>query len=299
MDARYFDSLMQEIEKNFTVALIAQPVRILDDEFQSDDLARELRFSQLFLKSSTDSDSESVWVLTYDPQENFKRTERRELKPIDILSEATPLSQAIALLADRPFYLVMRHNRIDSLVTQSDLNHLPVRTYLFTLIAHTEGLLAEWIQRSFLNSDYLSKLSENSQKSIQELYKTKKAMDFDTRLIDCTTLIHKLTIVSKTDWMRSALGYPSKASLEEAKSRFNRLRGRLHHGMTPLPPALVPTSQSNSGFDSADDDSDVLGDAIAHNGQLVWDQESTQWLNQCTQQLLDWIPLITTAMRAK
>ena len=296
MDIRYFDNLMKEIEKNFTVALIAQPVRILDDETQSDDLARELRFSQLFLKSSIDS--ESVWVLTFDPQENFKRTERRELKPIDILSEATPLSQVITLLADRPFYLVMRHNRIDSLVTQSDLNHLPVRTYLFTLIAHTEGLLAEWIQRSFLNSDYLSKLSENSQKSIQELYETKKKMDFDTRLIDCTTLIHKLTIVSKSDCMRSAFGFPSRASFEEAKSRFNRLRSRLHHGMTPSPPTLVHTPSSISGLDSEDDQSDVLGDAIAHNGQLVWDQESTKWLNQCTQQLLDWIPLITAAIRA-
>lgn len=300
MELKGFDRLMHRIEGSFTVALIAQPLEILPCEIaieQINQIARDNRHSRVVYRRRAQDGNERLNLQEFDSRANYQPIGNpRVLAPEDILAEGTPLPEAIDLLVQRPFYLILYRNHIEQLVTQSDLNHLPVRTYLFTLLAHAEALLAEWIMQQYPGIRFLDKLSQNAQEAVNGLHKAKIRQDIDTQLIDCTTLTHKLVVLEKTEAMWKALGYSTRNSFREAKTRFIRLRGRLQHGMTPLPDTTTAVGSENGNSEEAQDDSDALRDAIAHNGELVWDPDSMSWLAGCVRQIREWIPKITAIL---
>ena len=300
MKSKGFDRLMQRIERSFTVALIAQPLEIFPcgiTVVQMTRVARGNRFSRVVYRSREEDGNDRLFVQEFDSGGNYQPMGNpRVVAPEDIVSDGTALPEAIEPLMHRPFYLILFGSRIEQLITQSDLNHLPVRTYLFTLLAHAEALLAEWIIQQYPGNRFLERLSPKGQEHVNALHQTRIRQDIDTQLIDCTTLTHKLVIVEKTGAMRKALGYSSKNSFKEAKTRFNRLRGRLQHGMTPLPAIITAVGPNNGNSEEAQDDTDALRDAIAHNGELVWDTHSTSWLAGCVRQIREWIPRITEVL---
>jgi hypothetical protein len=91
-------------------------------------------------------------------------------------------------------------------------------------------------------------------------------------------------------------GYSTKKNYQEARERFNRLRGLLQQGMTPLPATRTAVGPGNDDSEEAQAEADALRDAIAHNGELVWDSNSTSWLADCVKQMREWIPKITAIL---
>lgn len=67
---------------------------------------------------------------------------RRPVALEDVVAGDTPISRTIELLALRPFYLILEQTCITRILTVSDLNLLPVRTYLHTVLDHLESLMA-------------------------------------------------------------------------------------------------------------------------------------------------------------
>ncbi len=300
MKSKGFDRLMQRIEGSFTVALIAQPLEIFPCGITSEQVnrvARDNRYSQVVYRSREHGCNERLNVQEFNSRANYQPVgDPRIVTHEDLLAEGTPLPETIDLLVQRPFYLVLSRNRIEQLITQSDLNHLPVRTYLFALLAHVEALLAEWVVQQHPGTRFLEKLSPKAQEDVKGLHQAKIQQDIDTQLIDCTTLTHKLVVIEKTEAMWKGLGYSTKRNYMDAKTQFNRLRGRLQHGMTPLPASTTAAGSATPDSEASQDDTDAIRDAIAHNGELVWDPDSTRWLADCVRQIREWIPKITKVL---
>ncbi len=248
------------------------PQTVEEDEILAYALAN--RFSRIPLFSGEESERLITYVALVD-LEGERLVERRPITVEDVISGSTPIDKAIQLLTRRPFYFVLDPHCIRKILTVSDLNRLPVRTYLHTLLDHLEGLLAEWIEQAFLENSWKTSLSGKRQESIQGLHEQKRREDFDTRLIDCTTLSDKATIIGKSDRLQGELSQPTRSAFKKRLKPIKRLRNRLAHGMPPL-----------------DKEADTLRDHLRPGG-LLTKRADLEWLNQVVLTLLAWIEALS------
>ncbi len=295
MKRAVFDQLMKRIEDSFSVALIAQPLLIHDssDPEALRELAKNSRYSQVHFRVGSHN---NMMVREFDATRGFETIgDSRPISHYEIIADSTPLAELIHLLVARPYYLVLVRDKIRMVVTCSDLNQLPVRTYLFTVISHLEALLTEWISSQFVNDGFMSLLSTSQKDAVTKLFQHKAQQDLDTSIIDCTTLTHKLVIVQRTPEMYRQLGYASSTKFSQAYTSLNRLRNRLSHGQTPLPrPSLAVAINETAMEDEIDVDG--LRDALAHNGQLIVDHASVEWLSNNVNLMHVWINRISKVL---
>ena len=124
----------------------------------------------------------------------------RRLEDSILVSEELPLLEFLPLMASPPYYrLVLAGNRIDAVVTRSDLLKLPVRLLAFTKINQLETAMQELIELRYPDErEWLKLLSEESSGSIRS--RRKRAQDYrsDPPLVEFTTFKDKVTIVR---WM--------------------------------------------------------------------------------------------------
>jgi hypothetical protein len=174
--------------------------------------------------------------------------------------------------------LVLERERLRYVVTRADLNRLPVRTYLSTQLAHLEGLLAEFIDKRLPDNDWLPLLVEKRQAEARSLYEMKKNDDFDTRLIDCTLLSDKMQIVRDEP---EVVGAPSKTQVGKQAQQILKLRNRLAHNLSPLPPL--------------EDDGDQLRNHLLH-GQPLVDRGDLSRLCDTEKLIRSWLDALATAV---
>jgi hypothetical protein len=196
---------------------------------------------------------------------------RRGVAVEEIIAGSAPISAAIYLLSRRPFYFVLQAARIRQILTVSDLNRLPVRTYLHVLLDHLESLLAERVETAHPSNSWIGLLSDQRQRQIRQLHEQKRSQDFDNRLIHCTTLSDKATVIGKSAELLAALSFESRSAFESRFQDVGRLRNRVLHGLPPL-----------------DKEADTLRDQISHGG-LVTKRADLQWLQRVVGLMQQWI----------
>ena len=171
------------------------------------------------------------------------------------------------------------HEAIRKILTRSDLNELPVRVYLSTLLAHLEGMLADTIDAALPNDQWFTGLSDPRQPAVKRLHEQKIAEDFDTRLIDCTTLSDKSTIIRKIPGLIKQLGLPSPKQFTRQFKLINNLRNRLNHGLPPL-----------------SEEGDTLRNNLSH-GQQLTKVRDVVWLASVVTTMNAWIDALATLQR--
>lgn len=187
-------------------------------------------------------------------------TLRRAIALDDLLAAGTPIRQLIPLLARRRFYFLLNGPDVGQIVTVSDLNRLPVRVYLFAILSHLEGLMADFIVDEFPDDCWLETLSDKQRTDVGELYAQKKYVDVDTRMIDCTTLTHKFTVIARTSRLRERFGAFTKASFVHHVKPVRELRDRMAHGLDPIEEAGADRPELNLG------EPEVLTEALGSFG---------------------------------
>ncbi len=95
-------------------------------------------------------------------------------------------------------------------------------------------MLADTIDAALPDDQWFPCLSDPRQPEVKRLHEQKIAEDFDTRLIDCTTLSDKATIIRKVPDLIKQLGLPSPTQFTRQFKLINNLRKRLYHGLPPL-----------------------------------------------------------------
>jgi len=226
---------------------------------------------------STEHDGEKVVtdVAIVDLEGQCLET-RRGLAVEEMIAVSTPISDAIQLLSRRHFYFVLEGSRIRRILTASDLNRLPVRTYLHAVLDHLEWCLAERVEATYPNDSWMSLLPDGSQNQIHRLHKKKRSQDFDTRLIHCTTLSHKATVVGKSREVLAALSFDSQSTFDSSFEDIRRLRNRVNHGLPPL-----------------DKEADTLRDHLCH-GDLVTKRADLEWLQNTVGSMEQWIDALSS-----
>ena len=76
-----------------------------------------------------------------------------------IASADTPIAELIPRMKSVPYRLILSGDRIDGLVTKSDLLKLPVRVVVFGLLTHLESAMAELITTRWPDNTWTAQLS--------------------------------------------------------------------------------------------------------------------------------------------
>jgi hypothetical protein len=283
-----FHQTMVNLERSLTCELIASEIDLVqgikaiatpDQEILA--YASQHRFSHVPLRD------EKVWgekvgrrtAITHVAIVDLKQScvlDRWQITLDDVIAGETPLSKAVEILQDKGFCLVLVQDSLRKILTRSDLNKLPVRVYLVALLAHLEGLLADMIDAVFPNNSWIELLKEHPHKArIKGLFEKKKAEEFDARLIDCTTLSDKSTIIQNSAEFLEKIAPPSRNQLRQQVRRISVLRDRLAHGLTPLT-----------------EDSDTFRDHLFHAQGLTKGRD-VKWLAGTILTIQTWIDCLT------
>ncbi len=281
-----FDETLRKLEQSLTVSLIATPLDLeegarlfLASSDEQLEYALRHKYSRLVLCEAADSNQpRATHIAQVDLQQKLIHAPHR-ITVDDLISADTPMGKTIEILAQRRYSLVLIHGNITQIVTRSDLNKLPVRVFLNTLLAHLESLLADTIDTVYPENTWLEKLTDNALNRVTELFSKKVAEDFDTRMIDCTTLSDKATIIGKSSEVRNHIHSGSKKAYEKQAKVINRLRDRISHGLPPL-----------------DKESDDLRDHLVHGQQLTKEREIA-WLCGAVNTMQQWIEALADAQR--
>ncbi len=274
-----FHDTMQALEQSLHCSLIASeldfkegvfPLGAPDDAIL--DYAIDRSFSRIGLFGQEESPDAVTHLAVVDLNAKCIKS-RDHLTVDDVIAGETPVAQAIDLLSSRPFYFVLEGHQVRRIVTVSDLNRLPVRTYLHTLLDHLEGLLADWIEAVHPENTWLDLLPD-VQEDIKMRHTEMAVQDFDIRMVDCTSLTQKTRILRKTEDSLDDFQYASKRSYDRDANAIRRLRNRIAHGIPPL-----------------DKNADELRNHVRHNGQLT-KRADVEWLSRTVGVLRDWIEVL-------
>ncbi len=292
-----FHRTLEALERGFTCELIASALDLEHGVFtlapEEDGLVRyavEHDFSRLPLRSPAPDGSGEITHVALIDLTGRKISERRLLTAEDLTSGSTPISRAIDLLAARRFYFVLTPHEIQKIITVSDLNRLPVRTYLYTLLSHLESELADLVVSLHGNDDWIDLLSVQAQRTIRDLHAQKQQDDFDTRLIDCTTLTQKITLARKLAPIRRILGHERRGTFDRAARPVYELRNRLAHGLLPISEGAPPSDEHTAQLvaESIENGVDVLRDHL-HHRQPLNKPRNPKWLAGVTWTVQSWI----------
>lgn len=278
-----FHQTMTALERSLTCGLIAsdldftngiKPFSAPDDDILT--LAIQHRYSRVPLRDDNSVRKVEITHVAIVDLAGNRVQDRRTITIDDLIAAETPLHRAIDLLQQRGFCFVLVHEAIHKILTRSDLNELPVRVYLSTLLAHLEGLLADTIDGALPDDQWFPCLSDPRQLEVKRLHSQKIAEDFDTRLIDCTTLSDKSTIIRKVPDLNKQLGLPSPNQVKLQFKLINNLRNRLNHGLPPL-----------------SEECDALRDHLDHGRQMTKARD-VAWLASVVATMHAWIAALAT-----
>ena len=150
---------------------------------------------------------------------------------MDSLSDANLIGAEATILDflkevdSRPFCLVVSAGGIDGLVAWSDLQKLPVRVALFSLITGFELIMSKAIMNEYPNGDgWLEHLSGKRRRELEERVEQRQSNDSDIHPLLETEFSHKATILRK---MR-AFQRPPKAAMK-LLGRIVTLRNKVAH----------------------------------------------------------------------
>ncbi len=158
--------------------------------------------------------------------------------------EFIPLAETLVVGADakiidfltsaheQPVKLVVSDHGVAGLVSLSDLQQLPVRAALFTLITTLEMVMAKWIETHEDTECWLALLSEGRREKVRDNIKNLQESDNFVSEILCTEFTDKCTIIRKRAPIpasRSRMGRDFKA-IRELR---DQLAHASHYARTP------------------------------------------------------------------
>lgn len=150
-----------------------------------------------------------------------------QMRPIEesvLVSADLPLTQYMALIPERPFRLVLDGVMIRGIVTWSDLQKLPVRLFVFSLITHLEMVMAQCIQDHYPVEVWLQKISSGRRARIDDKREALFKKNLEPPLIELTDFCDKRDILAKTI-------HPSERFIPEMKA-IEDLRNTTAHAAT-------------------------------------------------------------------
>ncbi|MFU8858729.1 MAG: CBS domain-containing protein, partial [Deferrisomatales bacterium] len=146
------------------------------------------------------------------------------LTPQDLISEATPLADLLAVLRERDHVFVLRRSDVSGIVTRADLNKPPVRIFLFGLISLFEMHVGYWCQQFYASDAWQEKLSKGRLAHAWKLRQLRAERNQDTGLFDCLQFLDKCELLLRHPDLCRRLQLASKSKSRSVFTAAESLR---------------------------------------------------------------------------
>lgn len=244
MDAKGADSafarIIARLEDGLTAALIASPLqhrRGDEDALAVRAWMDERAFSQVLV------DDADAAVHRYVTRARLEHASPRQslaahAEPVPaeaLVSHDTSIRRLLPMLAQRPFFFTLRHNRIEGIVELSDIDKPPTRLFLFAHIAELESRMASLIEQHHADDSWLELVSPARRKKINDLFQRKRSRDFQTTRLNCTQLCDKRDVMLDSPVLRKRLTGTSKSQWNDRFMAIQDLRDNIAHAEYLLP----------------------------------------------------------------
>jgi hypothetical protein len=167
---------------------------------------------------------------------------------VDIqFDEAAPLLEALLALERSPQIFVTVMGQVWGIVTKGDLQKAPIRMWLFGVLSLVEMQFLRLIRASFPGDSWKSKISPKRVRTAHGLFQKRQRRNEAIDLADCLQFADKRAIISKTQNLRSGLGFRSCKKAEKALKELEELRNDLAHAqdiVTSRWPRLVELAKT-------------------------------------------------------
>jgi len=162
------------------------------------------------------------------------RTAGESATPItaDIMVAAsTSLLDFPALFLKNYFFFILTGNEITHVVSFQDMDKLPMKLCLFSLVMELESKLLELLSIDSASLErYLGYLSPDRLRKAQDLCKMKYKGETLERLLLCTTFIDKKQILRQVPEFAGKLPFRSNNEIDRAFKRIENVRNQIAHG---------------------------------------------------------------------
>ncbi len=153
------------------------------------------------------------------------------ISPDQIVSRSMPLLELIPLFIQSRFFFVLTRNEITHVVSFDDLDKLPIKLCLFSLIMALEAAMVDLFSGSYKGAETHLKLLPEARyykalELCQQKYKDKVTPE---KIILCTTFVDKQTILLRSPHLFGVLPFESKSKAEHFFKQVENLRNQIAH----------------------------------------------------------------------
>ena len=200
--------VMHQVQNTLTVGMIMTPRADLQTCSQEDSLRKTMKWNTEPYNFIPVINENDMICGLFEAQKWFNK-----IPPdLTIAADFQPLSESIIVGSDASIFefiqradvvttqLVVSRNKVAGLISLSDLQKLPVRAALFTLVTSLEIVMAKRISQRWPNSeDWVKFLSPNRAENVELMeQKARKEDGFGSKIV-FTQLADKATIIGKGD----------------------------------------------------------------------------------------------------
>ncbi len=216
--------LSQLFQSQITVLSISEPV-VRQTMAKYEAYANEYNFDSVLIE-------EKGALFVYDKGQS----EVRPVREAEIISESTPIADVFGLLLEHKRLFVMEKTKLNSIVTISDLDKIPIRIWLFGLVSLAEFYIKKLILTEKI--PWVQCLSEERLKAARKLFDDKQKRNEEIDLLHCVQLSDLIDIIRKHDVLLQILGLEKQGKNQMRKlfKDTNKLRDALAHSQESLPP---------------------------------------------------------------
>jgi len=174
----------------------------------------------------------------------------KEFNPRELLPDTTSITEVLKLIISLKHIFILSFGRVAGIVTRGDLQKVPIRMWLFSLISLIEMQMLRIIRERFPENSWSKLISTGRKEKVEELFRERKKKNEEIDLLDCLQFCDKYTIISETKDLLEKLQYGKKDFCTLLKD-LRKLRDNLAHAqdiITANWPSIIKLSKEAEGF---------------------------------------------------
>jgi hypothetical protein len=224
------------IDSGITAHAILEPLQSCPADAPSKEMSRLLLERDFDLAGVQEEDGGPVigFVKRVSLSAGVVRDHLIPLTAEHLISDATPLPSVLSALQVKHHVFVLVGPEVKGILTRTDLNKPPLRSYLLGLISLLEMHFAFWVRAEYPEDTWQDKISPSRMDSARKLQRNRQTRGQGSDLLECLQMGDKRDLLLKRKRLCSDLGLIPKSQALEKLKMAEDLRNLLAHGQQNL-----------------------------------------------------------------
>ena len=134
----------------------------------------------------------------------------KEFEPCELLSDNTSIPEVLEVIFNFNRVFILSFGMVAGIITRGDLQKVPIRMWLFSLISLIEMQMLRIIRKRFPENSWDEFITPGRNDKAKEFFMNNKSKNEEIDLVDCLQFCDKYTIISETQDLLEKLGYGKK-----------------------------------------------------------------------------------------